>query len=321
MRSRLVLTVLLAALLPLALLPTQPTSAQAQSQQLLLGDQTYVEKIQDSRPSLYYPMSEPSGTVAVNYGTLGSAANGAYTGVTLGQPGIGDGGTCPSFDGTNDTGIAYSAAFAAAFSGSTGSMMIWFKVSAVGVWTDAAIRRCAYIATDAGATNSVFISRSATANRMYLVYSAGGTAEVINWNGETTTDWVCAVLIWDKPNNTVSAYRNGIAAGTSGTLGDWVGVPHASYTTFGYEYAGATSRVWSGPLAHLALYNRVLTPGQVALLAIPRGAWLQPDLPPWHIPTLRASNRAPWVRKIDEMYKDSLPPWMNPEEIRMERAN
>ena len=53
-------------------------------------------------------MSEASGTDMID---AVAAHNGTYTGVTLGQPGIGDGLTCPLFDGANDYAIANHADF------------------------------------------------------------------------------------------------------------------------------------------------------------------------------------------------------------------
>ena len=84
---------------------------------LLLMTPTYIQKVLGIEPGnliAYWPMSEPSGGIAIN--AEGTAArNGAYTGVTLAQPGIGDGNTCPLFDGANDFNNVYSASLDAAF--------------------------------------------------------------------------------------------------------------------------------------------------------------------------------------------------------------
>jgi hypothetical protein len=55
----------------------------------------------------YWPMWELAGNIAYDRGPEGN--NGAYSGVTLGQPGIGDGRSCPYFDGTNLVGLLYRA--------------------------------------------------------------------------------------------------------------------------------------------------------------------------------------------------------------------
>ena len=44
---------------------------------------TYMDKVLSYNPLVYFPMNETAGLTAVNYGSLGTAANGTYTGVTL----------------------------------------------------------------------------------------------------------------------------------------------------------------------------------------------------------------------------------------------
>ncbi|MFV1969356.1 MAG: hypothetical protein ACC628_28375, partial [Pirellulaceae bacterium] len=60
-------------------------------------------------------MWEASGSISDDLSPQGN--DGAYTGVTLGQPGIGDGRTCPLFDGANDYNNIYSAALNTDFDG------------------------------------------------------------------------------------------------------------------------------------------------------------------------------------------------------------
>ena len=76
---------------------------------------TYTGKIQALGPIAYWPLSEASGTTIVD--ASGNARNGAYTAVTLGQAGIGDGRTSASFDGSTSFGDLYSASLAGAFNG------------------------------------------------------------------------------------------------------------------------------------------------------------------------------------------------------------
>ena len=94
----------------------------------------------------YWPMWEGSGSVSEDISSQGNT--GAYTGVELGQAGIGDGRSCPLFDGTNDFNNVYSAGLDADFSNAEGTLAICGKVSAAGVWTDAAIRNLFSLAAD-----------------------------------------------------------------------------------------------------------------------------------------------------------------------------
>ncbi|GAI14148.1 unnamed protein product, partial [marine sediment metagenome] len=80
------------------------------------GVLAYDDKVLGMDPIAYWPLSETSGLVANCL--VNPAQNGVYTGVTLGQPGIGDGNTAPYFDGTNDYVDVLTAAFIAAYNGS-----------------------------------------------------------------------------------------------------------------------------------------------------------------------------------------------------------
>src|SRR3972149_4677456 len=93
---------------------------------------TYAEKVLATEPSnllAYFICGEASGTVMQeeknNY-------DGAYTGVTLGQTGIGDGNTCPLFDGANDYGNLYTAGLAGGVSGAAGGTGLGGEMNTAG---------------------------------------------------------------------------------------------------------------------------------------------------------------------------------------------
>jgi hypothetical protein len=106
--------------------------------------ETYAEKVKrifGDDLLLYYVMGEGSGLVADNFeGT--AARDGEYVGVTLGQPGIGDGNTCPLFDGANDylNGLTDSIATALGMNITKLSVMVWLKVYEAAVWDDETYR-------------------------------------------------------------------------------------------------------------------------------------------------------------------------------------
>ena len=60
----------------------------------------FYRKVLDYRPIAYWPQWESAGSAARCL--VNTAQNGAYTGVTLGQPGAVDGDLCPYYDGAND---------------------------------------------------------------------------------------------------------------------------------------------------------------------------------------------------------------------------
>lgn len=211
----------------------------------------------------YWMLDEASGTSMVD--SSANADHGVYTGVDLAQPGIGDGRTCPNWDGVNDKGNAYTAALAAAFPTAEGSLGGFCKVSGAGVYADGTTRQVAGFRVDAN--NRVFFGRSTGAGSMTLQYSAGGTAKLVTAT-LATLGWFHMCLTWSKAADEVRAYINGIQIGATQTgLGTWVGAVASSAANIGATLT-TPSGVWSGSIAHVGLWNAPLTPAEVALLGV-----------------------------------------------------
>ncbi len=217
----------------------------------------------------YWPLSEVAGSVAYDFS--GTARHGAYTGVTLGQPGIGDGNTSPLFDGANDFVNIYTVSLRDAFNGSEGTAMIWAKVFNAGVWTDSASRYAMLLRVDVN--NWVYSPRRISNNgALRAGYTAGGTQELVTSAGHAELTWLCAAITWSKSagvNGEVKAFLNGAQYGTTQTLlGTWAGALAPTTTVI-----GATDTVpggpWYGWLAHPALWDIALTQPQIAPLAVP----------------------------------------------------
>src|SRR3990167_4218733 len=86
----------------------------------------YYQRVLNVRPDKlvgYWPMWEPSG--AVSYDLSGQGNNGAYTAVTLAQRGMGDGRTCPLFNGSNSMNNVYSAGLNSDFNNQELTLMLW----------------------------------------------------------------------------------------------------------------------------------------------------------------------------------------------------
>lgn len=207
----------------------------------------------------YWPLSEASGSTANDIS--GNGRNGAYTGVDLGQSGIGDGKTSPYFDGVNDYVDIYSAGLASAFNGAEGSLLLWFKVYAASVWSDATLRYMVEIKADS--SNQLYILKHTIANRISFYYVAGGTSKNINATGLTSLLFFSLGFTWSKSNNRLRAYVSGIQSGTDQTgLGTWAGVPAATNTLIG-AYSKNPTYVTSGYLAHALILNREATPAEM----------------------------------------------------------
>jgi len=222
----------------------------------VLDTLAYTKKIQAMGPIAYWPMAEPSGSVATD--ESGNGRNGAYTSVTLNQTGIGDGRTAASFDGTNSYNNVFGASLSAAFNGQQGSFVGWAKVSGAGVWTDGLTRRCILFQVDA--SNRVGIFKPTANNEMDMLYVAGGTSLGAAKTTFSPTDWFHLGLTWNKTADQVIFYVNGVAITPVSTgLGTFAGALSATQTLIGSLNTGAAAQVWSGLLAHWAVFNSTLS--------------------------------------------------------------
>ena len=183
--------------------------------------------------------------------------------------GIGDGRNAPYFDGTNDYCNVYSTSLRDAFNGVEGTLMCWAKVSGSGAWTDGVVRRVAYLGVDG--PNFLRIHKPTTNNQIVLGYNANNVGVVVTHTlASPPTGWMALCLTWSKSagaSGEVKAYRDGVQLESTGTgLGDWAGQLASTLTVVG---AGSTgpSNVWSGTLAHCAVFGRALSPAEVARLA------------------------------------------------------
>jgi len=212
----------------------------------------------------YWRLQEASGTDADNYeGT--AARDGTYTGVTLGQTGIGDGLTCPLFDGANDYVDIYSISLRDAFDGATGTLAIWGKVSGVGVWSDDTIRRLVNLRVNSDNFVQI-LKRGSGSDDLRWSYKAGGTQEDVDLT-TTTTDWFHAAITWSVAADEVKAYFNGSQTGSTQTgLGTWVGSIVEDGTNIG-ALTETPTFVWDGYLAHWAVWTKALTAAQISSLA------------------------------------------------------
>ncbi len=224
-------------------------------------EQDYTEVIKSLDPIAYWPMGERFGSTA--YDATQNHFNGGITGATLGEPGIGDGLTSMFFDAVNDRIDIYSAALAAAFNGSEGTLMTWLKVNDVGIWTDSTARTAVVLARIAG--DQVALQRNTTNNEFQWWYSAGGTFENYEdnlWGGNV--GWLNSTVSWSKTADEAISYANGVAINTQNTLGNFVG-PIAAGRCFIGAGDAFNFNPWHGWLAHAALFDRPLTPAEVQL--------------------------------------------------------
>lgn len=212
----------------------------------------------------YWPMAEASGVVALD--ESGNSRPGAYTAVTLGSAGIGDGRTAASFDGSTSYNNVYTASLAGAFSGAEGSFSIWGKVASAGVWTDGINRRMILFQVDAN--NRVGINKAVANNEIDILYVAGGTSKSAGVTSFSPTGFFQIGLTWSASGDAVKLYVNGVQSGSTLTgLGIFAGALSLTQTIIGSLNTGAAAQVWSGLMADAAVWNTPLTSAQMLALA------------------------------------------------------
>ena len=207
----------------------------------------------------YWPMGEASGGDAFDLSPEGN--DGAYTGVTLGQVGIGDGKTCPLFDGANDFNNVYSTAFNTDFDGEEGTILLWIKVANAGVWLDGTVRYPFQFQVDG--SNKMYIRRNTTNNELKWTYTAGGAAKDIIKGSVSSVDWMHLAVTWSKSANEMIAYVDGVQEGSIQTgLGTFVGSLSSTKVCFGSANT-TPDAVWDGYLAHAAVWKVPLVSGKI----------------------------------------------------------
>jgi hypothetical protein len=230
-----------------------------------VGGQPYYAKVLSYSPIAYWQMAETSGTTAVC--SVDTNQNGTYARdvSTMGTgTGIGDGNTAPAFDGTNDVLNAYSATLAGAFDGTEGTIALWCRVNAAGVWSDSTERYA--FRFEADANNYVRNEKHTAVGDFRWLYKADGATEV-QVSTLSTTAWFHAAITWSDTNDQVIYYVGGVQQGSiDTTVGTWAGPLANTLTVIG---AGITTPliVWYGWLAHAAVWTSPLTQPQLADLA------------------------------------------------------
>jgi hypothetical protein len=233
---------------------------------LLDGKRPYFKKVLATGPIAYWPQWELTGAVAQD---LIDSPNqdGAYTGVTLNALPGPDGSPTPFFDGANDFNNIFSATLQGAFDGDEGTVAVWARVFNAGVWTDGAARRILILFTPN--PSFVTIVKQAAANTLRFSYRGNlvRSVDVIT----TLVDFFHVAMTWSISagvNGEMRAFFNGVQQGaTQVALGPFAGVLSNTRTVVGADNI-TPGTVWHGYLAHPAVWDRPLTPAEIASLAV-----------------------------------------------------
>jgi hypothetical protein len=190
--------------------------------------------------------------------TTPSNQNGTYVGVTKGATGIADHEAAVSFDGVNDYINVYDD-WITGFVPTTGWFACWYKVDAVGTWTDGTLRGIARFGADA---NNLIQLYKAGTGEIVANYIAGGTTETITSAIQSSTDYQHLFIYWvtDGPSSSFGFVLNGVEVGNSSTLGTWSGSLASNLCVLGALNTSAASPL-KGYMAHPAISSSFVPAG------------------------------------------------------------
>lgn len=247
------------------------------SRLVALGDGTFalattdygslVKGVFGSNLVLYLPMTETSGTTALDNSTTG--ANGTYgAGVTLANdPGAGPTmGRAPFFHGAATNLITFPAASLTALNSAWNpdefTASCWLKMDKATDWASASQFLVFVIGAD---NNNKYLVFKLSANTMQYLSARGGSSTSRN-RSTSELVWIHAGLTASKSANIYRAYYNGIQVGVDQALaGTWAGALASSFTQIGAQN-GALN--WFGNLQHLAIGKAALSAASMAQLAV-----------------------------------------------------
>lgn len=230
------------------------------SQPALGGPKPYYRRILAMFPVAYWPLNEASGTTMTD---IKNGYNGTYTAVTLGQPGIGDGLTAAFFNGTSAYAQILGANLtnlAAAFNKDEFTIMAWARVANAGVWSDATQRRILYFGFSVDeANNHFYLRKNTTANQARGGRAGNAVHRAIDYTTSGPTGWFHLAMRSSMTEGAVRLYYNGAEVGTPGT-----GIAAIQGSIAKAQFAMTDAAyLWSGWLAHIALFNRALSPSEI----------------------------------------------------------
>lgn len=235
---------------------------------LLQSSRDISERILSVSPSnliQYLPLLETSGSTATDRSTKNNP--GIYSNVTLGEPGIRGGQSCPRFNGPLNPGYVsiYSANLNTNFNPNEGTLLIPAKMFP-GSYTSGSAGYLARIGVDGN--NFVSLGRAAANNTLVSDYRAGAVVKQLNVGGISDLDWIFPCITWSKSNDRFKFFNRTQIGSTLTGLGNWSGNLASNITCLGVSNnSPSILNPHNGWLAHYALWSIELTPDQVSRIS------------------------------------------------------
>lgn len=208
-----------------------------------------------------WPQNEPAGST-VSRGIV-NGYNGAYSNVTLGQPGIGDGNTAALYNGTTSFNNVFSAPLAAVINGAEGSLFAWANIPS-GTWSGIGSRKIVVLQADVN--NYIQIDLTNTGTVRFL-HNRQGNISVVTTAALSGPAFRFFMMTWSKSTGIgeLRGYLDDIADSenpVSIATGTFTGTPAATTTVIGAA-STVPATVWPGKIAPVGVLNRKASDSEV----------------------------------------------------------
>lgn len=232
----------------------------------------------------YWKLDETGGTTAAD--SSGNSRNGTYSGPTLNSTPFTDGSPAPSFDGVNDYVNVYGTSLASAMNFNQGTLSFWVKADAT--FLASTTSGVNTLLMDTGAANGIQIFKSSTANTFFFRRYEASTNRTVTVT-MSSSSWTHFLFTWNVSGNAITAYINGSSSGTPSTAANVTATLASTRAVIGVASTSA-NLPWKGGLAQIALWDTVLSGGEISALAASPSATPTPVATCTPTATLTPSN-------------------------------
>lgn len=235
----------------------------------LATKQAYLEKVLATESGdliACWPENESAGATADN--AEGTAArDGTITGGSLGEPGIGDGGTSWGVgENSTDQIDVFSASLNTAIGANPAglTLMIWGLADS---WVGNEWRSLFNIGDDARSQSYLAIEQMNTSNTMRAILFFNSSFKAVSTGGHSDAGFVCWALTYNDSTNIGKFYKDGVQEGADITsVGAYQGTIESTSCTIGTQHTSSTQS-WNGDTAFATIWTTDLSAAQLLELA------------------------------------------------------
>lgn len=235
----------------------------------------YQTNVKALTPLVYWPLNETVGTVARN-AMNNSAYDGASNNVYLKNVFYLD----YAYHFSTSYVNIYSSSLNTNMNKAEGTISLWFRLSRKEDWTPAtATERLLSIESD---DNNRFVVDITNASVLRCIRIAGGNAEIVSndYSATKPLDWINVVMTYSVASDQFKMFINGVQVGSTQTsIGTFSGALSSTKCVLGAQTTAPAVVLTEGEIAHVAIFNSVLSAGNITILATgptyPPGQYVQ----------------------------------------------